>query len=33
MYVIYAVPVVVVLASVVATVRRERHEAREGTDS
>jgi hypothetical protein len=33
MYVVYAVPVAVVLASVVITVRRERREARDGGDA
>ncbi len=33
MYIIYAVPVVVVLASVAKTVRQERQTARESTDS
>jgi hypothetical protein len=31
-YIVYAVPVVVVLASVIITVGRERREAREGAD-
>jgi hypothetical protein len=33
MYIIYAVPVIVVLASVAKTVLNERREAREGADS
>jgi cytochrome c-type biogenesis protein CcmH/NrfF len=33
MYILYAVPVAVVLASLVTTVRRERRDARESTDN
>jgi len=32
MYILYAVPVFVVLASVLKTIRQERREAREGAD-